>query len=86
MARDLESQGFTVRTEVRFDTPGGFYPFRFADVVAYDSDGNLVSLHQVGLQTKGGIPAIRETRAMSDIWSVIDDGVDIVFHPYGTVK
>ncbi|WP_345074806.1 LamG-like jellyroll fold domain-containing protein [Phytohabitans flavus] len=86
VARDLESQGFTVRTEVRFDTPGGFYPFRFADVVAYDSDGNLVSLHQVGLQTKGGIPAIRETRAMSDIWSVIDDGVDIVFHPYGTVK
>ncbi len=84
--QELQNQGFTTRREVPFNTPGGFKPTRAADVGAYDSAGNLASLHQVGLQTKGGIPVIRETEAMSDIWSVIDDGVDIVFHPYGTVR
>ncbi|MFF3938263.1 ricin-type beta-trefoil lectin domain protein [Streptomyces phaeofaciens] len=84
--RDLQSQGYTTRREVPFNTPGGFKSTRAADVGAYDSDGNLVSLHQVGLQTKRGLPVMRETEAMSDIWSVIDEGVDIVFHAYGTVK
>ncbi|MFJ8011073.1 polymorphic toxin-type HINT domain-containing protein [Streptomyces sp. NPDC096339] len=82
--RDLQSQGFITRREVAFDTPGGFKSTRAADVAAYDADGNLVSIHQVGLQTKGGIPVMRETEAMSDIWSVINDGVSINFHPYGT--
>lgn len=80
--RDLQDQGFTTRREVSFDTPGGFRDSRAADVVAYDDAGNMVSIHQVGEQTMGGIPVIRETKAMSDIWSVIDDGVKIVFHPY----
>jgi hypothetical protein len=29
-----------------------------------------------------GIPVMRETKAMSDIWSVLPDGVKILFHPY----
>ena len=82
VARDLESQGFRVRTEVYFDTPGGFKQYRFADVVAYDADGNMISIHQIGKQTAGGIPVMRETKAMSDIWSVVVDGVTINFHPY----
>ncbi|MFE5676933.1 polymorphic toxin-type HINT domain-containing protein [Streptomyces erythrochromogenes] len=84
--RDLQSQGFTTRREVGFDTPGGFKSTRAADVAAYDAGGNLVSIHQVGMQTKGGIPVMRESEAMSDIWSVLDDGVAIKFHPYGTRK
>jgi Pretoxin HINT domain len=79
---DLEGQGYTVRTEVPFETPGGFKPTRYADAVAYDSEGNMVSVHQVGRQTGLGIPVMRETKAMSDIWSVLPDGVDVVFHPY----
>lgn len=84
--RSLQEQGFATRREAPFNTPGGFKPNRAADVAAYDSGGNLVSVHQVGLQTKGGIPVMRETEAMSDIWSVLDEGVEIVFHPYGTVS
>lgn len=83
--QDLQDQGFTTQREVPFRTPGGFKSSRAADVGAFDADGNLVSLHQVGLQTKSGFPVIRETEAMSDIWSVVDDSVDIQFHPYGTV-
>ncbi|SNY53633.1 polymorphic toxin-type HINT domain-containing protein [Paractinoplanes atraurantiacus] len=84
--RDLQNQGFTTRREVPFSTPTGFKPNRAADVAAYDANGTLVSVHQVGLQTKGGLPVMRETEAMSDIWSELDDGVEMVFHPYGTVK
>jgi RHS repeat-associated protein len=82
VAQDLRDQGFTVRTEVYIETPGGFKPYRFADVVAYGPDGRMVSVHQVGRQTGGGIPVMRETKAMSDIWSMLDDGVSILFHPY----
>jgi RHS repeat-associated protein len=82
VAQDLRDQGLTVRTEVYIETPGGFKPYRFADVVAFDADGLMVSIHQVGRQTAGGIPVMRETKAMSDIWSMLDDGVSILFHPY----
>lgn len=80
------SRGYTVENEVRFDTSdasaGAFKSSRFADVAVYDEDGKLVSITQVGRQTKLGIPVMRETRAMSDIWSVVDEDVNIEFVPY----
>src|SRR5437870_3591901 len=48
VAQGLRDQGYTVKTEVRFDTPTGFKPYRFADVVAYDGAGAMVSIHQIG--------------------------------------
>ncbi|MFW5472713.1 LamG-like jellyroll fold domain-containing protein [Knoellia sp. CPCC 206450] len=78
---DLESQGLRVEAEVEFSTPGGFKNKRYADLAAYDENG-LVSIHQVGRQTKGGLPVMRESKAIWDIWSAMDDGVDIQFHRY----
>jgi RHS repeat-associated protein len=86
VAKDLRDQGYKVEREVGFEvnraSAGSFKDTRAADVVAYDQEGNMVSVHQVGLRTKTGFPVMRETKAMSDIWSVLEEGVQIVFHPY----
>jgi hypothetical protein len=79
---DISSRGLIARQEVRFDTPGGFKDRRFADVGAYDADGNLVEIHQVGRQTKGGLPVKRERAALVDIMNNNPGNASVFFHPY----
>ena len=80
--QDLQDQGFATQREFPFSTPGGFKTTRAVDIAAFDSEGDLVSVHQVGKMTASGFPVMRETQAMSDIWSVLEDNVNIVFHRY----
>lgn len=77
---DIKSRGLEPRKEVKVKTPNGAKPVRFADVGAYDSNNNLVELHQVGLQTKGGLPVARERQAIDDI--IGGSGIRPLFHPY----
>jgi hypothetical protein len=78
-----EAQGFTTVEEKYVSTPGGFKPYRYVDLAVYDSEGNLVSYNQVGRATaKLGIPVMRETQAMSDLFSVTSEEVEINFIAY----
>jgi hypothetical protein len=77
----IESQGLEARTEVHVPTPGGAKPNRFADVGAYDR-GELVELHQVGRETRGGIPVSRERSALADI-TTAKPSVPVFWHRYG---
>jgi hypothetical protein len=53
---------------------------RYVDVVGKDARGNVVEMHQVGRQTKGGIPVSREVKALDDIEGAT--GVRPQYHPY----
>ncbi len=83
---DIESRGLTAQQEVRFETPGGIKNSRYADVGAYDAEGNLAEVHQVGRQTMGGLPVARERGALVDIMNNVirtdQTGVGVYFHPY----
>lgn len=61
-------------------TPGGTKEKRFIDVVGKDADGNVVEMHQVGKQTKGGAPVSREVKALDDIEG--STGGRPNYHPY----
>ena len=67
LVRELESQGHRVEREVLFQTPGGFKGRRFADVVATDASTGVRSIFQIGRTTKGGLPVMRERKAILDI-------------------
>jgi len=62
------------------ETQGGFKPIRYVDVAALDQEGNPVEFYQVGRQTAGAFPVMRESQAIWDIWSVSD--VPVTFVPY----
>jgi hypothetical protein len=54
---------------------------RFVDVVAIDpGTKNVVEMHQVGRQTKGGNPVSREVKALDDIQK--STGVRPTYHSY----
>jgi hypothetical protein len=78
---DIRSRGLTPQGEVRFDTPGGFKSRRYGDVGAYDR-GRLVEVHQVGRQTRGGVPVKRERAALVDIMNNNPSGAAVHFHSY----
>jgi RHS repeat-associated protein len=80
IASDIENRGLTPQTEYRVETPGGFKPVRYVDVAGLDQKGNPVEFYQVGRQTAGGFPVMRESQAIWDIWSVSD--VPVTFVPY----
>jgi hypothetical protein len=77
---DIESRGLDAKTEQRVDTRGGTKDTRFVDVAGKDADGNIVEMHQIGKQTKGGKPVSRETKALDDIERA--KGARPQFHPY----
>ncbi len=82
LADALQQAGYQVEREYYVPTPGGFKPYRFVDVAALDPvTGQPVQFVQVGLQTKGGFPVIRESEAISDIFLARPD-VPIDFVPY----
>ncbi|MFH1921037.1 MAG: hypothetical protein ABIP48_14300, partial [Planctomycetota bacterium] len=77
---DVESRGLRAGTEHKVTTPGGEKGSRYVDVVGKDAQGNVVEMHQVGRQTKGGQPVSRERKALDDIEGAT--GTRPTFHPY----
>lgn len=80
VAAGIESRGLRVGTEHKVSTPGGAKGTRYVDVVGRDAQGNVVEMHQVGRQTKGGQPVSRERKALDDIEGAT--GTRPTFHPY----
>ena len=74
---DLEDRGYSVTYEARINTAGGNKDTRYADI--YATNGSDAFAVQVGRMTRGGIPVIRERRALSDI---ISAGFNAIFLPY----
>jgi hypothetical protein len=80
VASDIKSRGLEVRFEHKVSTPGGQKGTRYVDVVGKDTKGNVVEMHQIGRQTKGGQPVSRERKALDDIKGATGTRPD--FHPY----
>jgi hypothetical protein len=81
---EMESRGLTVKQEVPFAAgAGGPQKTRYADVVGFHPDGAM-EVVQVGRQTVGGMPVIRERRALNDILESADlpGGSIVSFLPY----
>jgi hypothetical protein len=77
---DIQSRGLKPVREHNVKTPGGHKGERYVDVVGKDKTGKVVEYHQVGKQTKGGIPVSRERKAIDDIQGATKDKVH--YHPY----
>jgi RHS repeat-associated protein len=81
VAADIKDRGLKVGKEHMVPTPGGHKEKRFVDVVAIDpGTKNVVEMHQVGRQTKGGNPVSREVKALDDIQK--STGVRPTYHSY----
>jgi len=80
VAADIRSRGLEADFEHKVSTPGGTKGTRYVDVVGKDADGNVVEMHQVGRQTKGGLPVSRERKALDDIQGA--SGTRPNYHPY----
>jgi RHS repeat-associated protein len=76
---DIKNRGLEPKKEEAVQTTGGFKDRRYVDVVAKDGSGNIVEYHQVGRQTKKGLPVKREREAASDISKATKKPV--IFHP-----
>jgi hypothetical protein len=64
----MQDRGLDTQREYMVDTPDGEKTRRYVDVVGKDPlTGDVVEMHQVGRQTKGGLPVARERRALDDI-------------------
>ena len=84
---EIKSRGLKPITEWGFETNGGYKNRRFADVIAFDEKSQkVVEIHQVGVQTKGGLPVARERKAIADIeqYGKIGD-IKVQFHAYKTL-
>ena len=64
---EIAQRGNIARTEIGFKIKNGFKLTRYVDVAEYSPDGRLISLHQIGILTKGGLPVMRERKAISDL-------------------
>ena len=60
--------GNTIQTEYPFSIENGFKSKRFADAVEI-ADDKVVAIFQVGKVNKNGLPVIRESRAIEDIFN-----------------
>lgn len=84
IVKDITKRGLTPEAEHMVRTPGGSKSKRYVDVVARDGNGNIVEMHQVGKQTKKGLPVARERRAMKDIALSPDGQAPMIYHAYNT--
>jgi RHS repeat-associated protein len=84
VVQDIKNRGLEPRQEHQVKTPGATKGARYVDVVARDANGKVVEMHQVGKQTKGGLPVSRERQAMDDIQKAT--GTRPTFHPYNNKK
>ncbi len=80
VVQDIKNRGLTPELEHKVATPGGDKGSRYVDVVAKDKQGKVVESHQVGRQTKSGLPVSRERAAIRDIEKA--NGVKVKFHRY----
>ena len=81
VARDLTSKGYTgITRETHVPTPGGEKANRYADISGIDPTTGNREYHQVGRQTKGGLPVKRERDALDDLANAT--GTTPVFHIY----
>ena len=80
VVQDIKNRGLTPEVEHKVSTPGGDKGSRYVDVVAKDKQGKVVEAHQVGRQTKSGLPVSRERAAIRDIEKA--RGVKVKFHRY----
>lgn len=71
--------GITAKTEVKVTGTKG-KSHRYADKAAVDQSGQVIEYHQVGKQTKKGLPVKREMEAAADISAAT--GKPVVFHAY----
>ena len=67
IGNDLTNRGYNVTYEAETKTPGGYKDIRFVDIYATNANETLII--QVGRKTKGGLPVIRERRALDDLIS-----------------
>ncbi len=56
---------------------------RYADIVAFNDDGSIAEIHQIGVNNKGGDPVKRERDAIDDIEGAT--GIKVEFHAYKTL-
>jgi hypothetical protein len=81
VAASVEARGLRAEFELMVPTPGGAKSRRFLDIVGRSREtGAVLEMHQVGRQTKRGLPVSREVRALDDIQSAM--GLRPTFHPY----
>jgi RHS repeat-associated protein len=80
---DVQSRGLEAVPELKVSTPGGHKSIRYVDVAGRDPvTKEVVEPHQVGKQTRGGVPVSREGRALDDIKAAKVCGSGPCFHPY----
>ena len=81
VAADIRSRGLDVDFEHMVPTPGAGKSKRFVDVVGRNPvTGEIQEMHQIGRQTKGGLPVSRERSAIQDIFDATKSTRE--FHPY----
>jgi hypothetical protein len=80
VAEKIKKRGLVPIKELYIRTPGGKKRGRFADVAGLDPQKQIKELHQVGKQTKSGMPVSRERASMKDMEKAT--GVKPEFHPY----
>lgn len=81
---DIISRDNNYGKEVMFPVnSGGYKPKRFADVVEYGKNGEIIGIYQIGKVSENGLPVARESRAIADIMnSPVYKGAPIYFVPY----
>jgi hypothetical protein len=85
---DIKSRGLVPKSEVEVLTPKGSKLRRYADVAAFDPADrdftNPLEIHQVGIQTTGGLPVARERRAFDDMMTSpsLPSSTTFTFWPY----
>lgn len=71
----------------KIDKPGykPYKPKRFADVVEYGANGDVIAIYQIGKVSGNGLPVSRESKAIADIMnSKAYNGAPIYFIPYNS--
>ena len=76
---DFEKNGYTVKTEYKVETPGGFKESRWGDALVKNEETGEKFIIQVGKETKGGLPVSREAKAIQDFENA---GYGVKFYPY----
>jgi hypothetical protein len=82
VADEVETRDLKVVKEKNIDLSTG--KRRYIDVAGIDIDDNIVELHQVGKQTKKGLPVKRERVVIEEVRE--ETGIDIEFHPYNDIE
>lgn len=75
-------KGFKAIKEYLLNLFGG--KKRYMDVAVLDSNDDPISYHQIGKQTKNGLPVKRERDVIEEVYK--DKGILPEFHPYNDIS